>query len=212
MHIYEKLPERIEQASFEQIRSLVDLSGFTLEQSQIVMRIVHTLGLPEAARFVRFSPNAIERGLSAIQSQMPLLCDVEMVRQGLTKRMLQIEPKCFLNEPWVSNKAKQSGETRTMCAVEAWHEHIENSIVMIGNAPTALFRLLERLQSGWPKPAVIIGMPVGFIGAKESKQALVTEANKIGVEYITLEGTLGGSAVTSATCNALMRIVRGELY
>ena len=205
-------PVAIEQESFRQIRQLTDLSGYSTEQQQVVMRIVHSVGMPEVAAQVRFSDNACEQGLAALKKQAPILCDVEMVRQGLTKRMLATEPLCFLNRPETQARAQQQGETRTMAALELWRPHLKGSVVLIGNAPTALFRLLEMIRDGAEKPALIIGMPVGFVGAAESKQALWQLHRKLGIECITLLGRAGGSAVTSASCNALLRCLRGELY
>lgn len=209
---YETDPVAIEQESFRQIRALTRLDDFSREQQQVVMRIIHSLGLPEAADQVRFSKHACKKGIQALASGQPILCDTEMVKQGITKRMVKSEPLCFLNHPEVPGMARAEAETRTMAAVTKWQSHIEGSVVVIGNAPTALFRLLERLQQGWPKPALIIGMPVGFVGAAESKQALWECYSELGVECITLLGRLGGSAVSSASCNALLRCHLGEWY
>lgn len=209
---YETDPVRIEQESFRRIRSLTTLSPYSREQQQVVMRVVHSLGLPEAAEQIRFSEQACKKGLQALASHGAILCDTEMVKQGLTKRMLDAEPLCFLNHPDVPGKAKATGETRTMVAIEHWYQHMEGSVVVIGNAPTALFRLLEKLQQGWPRPALIVGMPVGFVGAAESKQALWDIHQHLGIECITLLGQMGGSAVASASVNALLRCQRGEWY
>ena len=209
---YEIDPLRIEQESFRRIRSLTNLSAYSREQQQVVMRIVHSLGLPEVAEQICFSAQACENGLQALASNPSILCDTEMVKQGLTKRMLTSQPLCFLNHADVPEKARSSGETRTMAAIDHWLPYIQGSVVVIGNAPTALFRLLEKLQQGWPRPALIIGMPVGFVGAAESKQALWECHQKLGIECITLLGQMGGSAVASASVNALLRCLRGEWY
>lgn len=209
---YEINPQAIEQDSFRQIRELADLTGLSREQQQVVMRIVHSVGMPEVANQVRFSTQACERALRAIDNKKAILCDVEMVRHGITKRMVNSNPLCFLNDPRVPELAKECGETRTMAALQFWHEQLEDSIVLIGNAPTALFRLLEMIEQGAKKPAVIIGMPVGFVGAAESKEALWQVHEKLGIECITLLGRQGGSAVTSATLNALLRCHLGEWY
>ncbi len=209
---YEKNPQAIEQESFRQIRELTNLSAFDREQQQVVMRIVHSLGLPYLSEHVRFSSQACEQGIQALRNDCSILCDVEMVKQGITKRMITQEPLCFLNHPDTAKQAKALGETRTMAAVAQWQKYIENSIVVIGNAPTALFRLLENIEAGGPKPALIIGMPVGFVGAAESKQALWDLHTTLGVECITLLGREGGSAVSAATCNALLRCKNGEYY
>jgi precorrin-8X/cobalt-precorrin-8 methylmutase len=126
--------------------------------------------------------------------------------------MLKTEPLCFLNHPETASLAKQTQETRSMAAVKQWQGLLKDSVVIIGNAPTALFRLLENIESGAEKPALIIGMPVGFVGAAESKQALWDCHQALGIECITLLGREGGSAVSAATCNALMRCNHGEFY
>ena len=205
-------PVAIEQESFRQIRQLTKLDGLTQPEQQVVMRVVHSIGMPEVAAQVRFSDNACENGLKALADHAPILCDVEMVKQGITKRMIQQEPLCFLNHKDTQQIAKEKGETRSMAALELWRPHLAGSVVVIGNAPTALFRLLEMIEQGADKPAVIIGMPVGFVGAAESKEALWQVHQKLGIECITLLGRQGGSAVSSATCNALLRCNRGEIY
>ena len=209
---YEMNPQLIEKESFRQIRELCSLGHLDREQQQIVMRIVHSLGLPHLVDQVHFSKNACSEGMKALASDCTILCDVEMVKQGVTKRMINKSPLCFLNHPLTAGLAKDKQETRSMAAVSQWQEHIEGSVVIIGNAPTALFRLLENLEAGSKKPALIIGMPVGFVGAAESKQALWDCHQSLSVECITLLGREGGSAVSAATCNALLRCNRGEYY
>ena len=205
-------PQTIEAESFVQIRELTNLNGLSREQQQVVMRVVHSVGIPEVAAQVRFSNNACESGIAALKADAPILCDVEMVKQGVTKRMINAEPLCFLNDPCTVEMAKASGETRSMAALKLWADDLEGSVVIIGNAPTALFRLLEMIEQGSPKPALIIGMPVGFVGAAESKQALWDAHETLGIECITLLGRMGGSAVSAASCNALLRCLRGEWY
>ncbi|MEH6448523.1 MAG: precorrin-8X methylmutase [Oleispira sp.] len=214
-------PKAIEKNSFEMIRKLTDLNGLDQSQQQVVMRIVHSVGMPEVADKVKFSANACESGQAALAAGKAILCDVEMVKQGITKRMIQQPPLCFLNDPQTVELAKASGETRSMAALKLWGDDLAGSIVVIGNAPTALFRLLEMIEQANEKeggkdsknkPALIIGMPVGFIGAAESKQALWDVHERLGIECITLLGNQGGSAVSSATCNALLRCNIGEIY
>lgn len=206
-------PKSIEKNSFEMIRKLTCLDGLDQSQQQVVMRIVHSVGMPEVADKVKFSANACESGQRALADGKAILCDVEMVKQGITKRMIQQPPLCFLNDPRTVERAKTSGETRSMAALEFWADDLAGSIVVIGNAPTALFRLLEMIEKdSRNKPALIIGMPVGFIGAAESKQALWDVHQRLGIECITLLGNQGGSAVSSATCNALLRCNIGEIY
>lgn len=205
-------PQAIERESFRQIRELTDLSGLSREQQQVVMRVVHSVGMPEVAQSVNFSANACDSGMRALMADCPILCDVEMVKQGITKRMIDHEPLCYLNDPRTRERAKAVAETRSMAALELWRPHLAGSLVVIGNAPTALFRLLEMIEKGAGRPALIIGMPVGFVGAAESKQALWDCHRQLGVECITLMGRLGGSAVAAASCNALLRCNRGEWY
>lgn len=205
-------PSQIENESFRQIRALTNLEHLSIEAQQVVMRVVHSVGIPGVAAQVRFSENACQSGIDALQKGAAILCDVEMVKQGITKRMIKTDPYCFLNAPGVPERAKQTGETRTMAALTAWLPYLEGSVVVIGNAPTALFRLLEMIDQGAPKPALIIGMPVGFVGAAESKQALWDVHQELGIECITLLGREGGSAVSSASCNALLRCIKGEWY
>ena len=198
-------------------RQLTDLNGLDQSQQQVVMRIVHSVGMPEVAQKVKFSANACASGQAALVAGNAILCDVEMVKQGITKRMIQQPPLCFLNDPRTVELAKASGETRSMAALKFWGDDLAGSIVVIGNAPTALFRLLEMIEKDGGKesknkPALIIGMPVGFIGAAESKQALWDVHERLGIECITLLGNQGGSAVSSATCNALLRCNIGEIY
>jgi len=209
---YQADPKAIEHESFRQIRELTKLSRFSQQEQQVVMRIVHSIGLPEVSEQVFFSQQACQSGCDALAKNSTILCDVEMVKQGLTKRMLSAEPLCFLNDTRVPELAKARGDTRSMAALDFWQPHLEGSIVIIGNAPTALFRLLEMIQAGCPKPALIIGMPVGFVGAAESKQALWDHHKDLGIECITLLGRQGGSAVSAASCNALLRCNVGELY
>lgn len=205
-------PTLIEQESFRQIRQLCALDHLSIEAQQVVMRVVHSVGIPAVSEQVRLSNNACQSGIDALKQGAAILCDVEMVKQGITKRMIKTDPLCFLNHPGVPERAKASGETRTMAALTDWLPHLAGSIVVIGNAPTALFRLLEMIDQGAPKPALIIGMPVGFVGAAESKQALWDCHQQLGIECITLLGREGGSAVSSASCNALLRCIKGEIY
>lgn len=205
-------PTLIEKESFRQIRALTTLDHLSIEAQQVVMRVVHSVGIPAVASQVQLSEHACQSGIEALKAGAPILCDVEMVKQGITKRMIKTQPLCFLNDAGVASRAKASGETRTMAALTAWLPHLAGSVVVIGNAPTALFRLLEMIAQGAPKPALIIGMPVGFVGAAESKKALWDCHHQLGIECITLLGREGGSAVSSASCNALLRCIKGEIY
>ena len=203
---YIKDPVRIEKESFKQIKELSLLEQFNAQEQQIAMRIIHTCGLPDIAEKIKFSENAVEMGLQAIKNRGDVICDVEMVKCSLTLRMMKQEPLCFLNKASVVSQAKANNKTRSMMAVDAWKSHIGGSIVIIGNAPTALFRLLELLKEGFKKPALVIGVPVGFIGAAESKERLWKKHKQLGIECITIEGTQGGSAIAASAMNALLRI------
>ena len=206
-------PLEIERRSFTQIRELTDLSRFDPDQQQLAMRLVHTSGDPSIVNDLYFSPGAVDAGLEALRRGAPVLCDVEMVRQGISKRYLKGEVLCFINSETVSERAGQQGETRNMAAMAHWSEHLAGSIVAIGNAPTALFRLLEMLCAEALRPALIVGMPVGFINARESKQALLDHApSHLQVPCITLQGRRGGSTLTAAAINALARLAQGIRY
>lgn len=206
---YIKDPHLIEEKSFEQIKRLTDFSGFDSDQQQIVMRLVHTCGNPDIAQQVKISSGAVNAGIQAITHNKAIFCDVEMVAQGLTKRFLNSQPRCFLNHPDVAEIAQKNNETRTMTALQFWKEDLQDSIAIIGNAPTALFRLLEMIDANGVKPALIIGIPVGFIGAAESKDYLWKRHSALGVECITLLGNAGGSALAAGAFNTLVRLQRG---
>ncbi len=212
MFDYEKNPKAIEQASFKTIRALADLSAFSEAEKQVAMRVVHSLGMPQLAAQMRISQHAIKQGCQALAANKPILCDVQMVKEGITKRMIKQPPLCFLNDARALDIAAEKKETRSMAQIDLWQPYLEGAVVVIGNAPTALFKLLEKIYAGFPKPALIIGMPVGFIGAAESKQALWDHYQTLGIECITLLGREGGSAVSSASCNALLRINHKEWY
>ena len=209
---YQPNPHAIEQHSFRQIRQLTDLSGLSDDAQQVVMRVVHSVGDPLVAQHMRISTNACAVGRKALDNHQTILCDVEMVKQGITKRMVQNPPLCYLNHEDTTAIAQLRGETRSMAALDLWGDQLAASVVVIGNAPTALFRLLEMIKAGVPKPALIVGIPVGFVGAAESKQALWDIHEELGVECITLLGRQGGSAAASSVVNALLRCNMGERY
>ncbi|MCX2523185.1 precorrin-8X methylmutase [Larsenimonas rhizosphaerae] len=212
---YEHDPRAIEAESFRRIRELTPLDGLTEDDAQVALRLVHTCGQPDIVDVLRISPGATDAGRAALCAQAAVLCDVEMVRFGLTQRFLEargITPSCFLRDPATIEQARARQETRTMAALSAWRPHMEGAIVLIGNAPTALFRLLEMIRDGAPKPALIIGMPVGFVGAAESKALLWNTSQSLGVPCMTLLGRQGGSALTAAAFNTLLRLDVGERY
>lgn len=203
-------PAEIEHQSFTKIHQLTNLDGLNREQAQVAMRLVHTCGEPEIVEQLVFTPGATSAGLNALDRGKPILCDTEMVRHGITQRLLDQDVHCFLNADDVPEKAKSRGETRSMAALDHWTPHLDGAIAVIGNAPTALFRLLEMIDSGLPAPALIIATPVGFIGAAESKQLLKERAAiQTKIQCITLLGRRGGSAMAASVVNTLSRINRG---
>ena len=210
---YLRDPDAIERQSFEQIRQLADLSSFDTDQQQVAMRLVHTSGDPAIVDDLQFSPGAVAAGLAALAQGADVLCDIEMVSHGISRRYLRGQVRCFLNAPEVAERARQTGETRAMAAMTEWPLHMVGNIVAIGNAPTALFKLLELLDEGAPRPALIIGMPVGFINAAESKQALwEVAASEFQTPCITLLGRRGGSSLAAATLNAMARMSHGVRF
>ncbi len=207
---YVRDPLEIERQSFERIRALTDLERFDADERQVVMRLVHTCGEPDIVNDFFRSPGATAAGIAAIQRGTTVLCDVEMVRHGLSRRHLSGPVHCFLNTPGVREQAEERGITRSMAALDHWPQHLDGSIVVIGNAPTALFRLLEMLADGASKPALIVAMPVGFVGAEESKQYLIEWIHgQEEIACVTLRGRRGGSALAAAAVNALARLSRG---
>ncbi len=169
----------------------------------VAVRLIHACGMTDLAGDLRFSPGAAEAGRAAIARGAPVICDVEMVRSGIIRNRFGAgnEIVCTLNDAGVAERASASGQTRSAAAVEFWGERLAGAVVAIGNAPTALFRLLELLDDGAPRPALIVGMPVGFVGAAESKAELA--ANPRGCEFIAIRGRRGGSALAAAAVNAL---------
>jgi precorrin-8X/cobalt-precorrin-8 methylmutase len=168
--------------------------------------------VPEVAQQLRFTEGAVVAGLQVLETGAPILCDVEMIVHGISGRFVDNPVQCYLNGQGVAQKAENSGQTRCMAAMEHWRDHLEGSIAVIGNAPTALFRLLEMIQPGAPRPALVIGVPVGFVGAAESKQLLWDECGPMQLNAITLLGKQGGSAIASAIVNAFGRMRKGLFY
>ncbi|CBL46211.1 Precorrin-8X methylmutase [gamma proteobacterium HdN1] len=195
----------IYRESFAIIRAEADLSKFSAEEADVVVRMIHACGLVEMAKNFYFSEGFVAAARNALERGAPILCDANMVAWGITRKRLPAENPviCTLEEATVTPQAKTSGQTRSAAAVELWHRHLEGAVIAIGNAPTALFRLLDMLKDGAPKPAAIIGMPVGFVGALESKEALME--SDVGVPWAVVRGRFGGSAVTAAAVNALAR-------
>jgi precorrin-8X/cobalt-precorrin-8 methylmutase len=195
----------IYQRSFAIIRGEADLSRFRAEETDVAVRMIHACGQVEAARQFVFSPGFVASARAALASGAPILCDAEMVAHGVTRARLPAgnEVVCSLRDPRTAEIATRIGNTRSAAAIELWGDRMAGAIVAIGNAPTALYYLMERIAAGGPKPAAIIGMPVGFVGAAESKDALA-ESN-LGIPYAIVRGRLGGSAMTAACINALAR-------
>ena len=195
----------IYERSFAIIRGEADLSRFSAEEAEIAVRMIHACGQVEAARLIEFGPGLVAAARGALRSGAPILCDAEMVAHGITRARLPAsnEVICTLRDPRVPELAAKLGTTRSAAALELWRDRLGGAVVAIGNAPTALFRLLEMLEAGGPKPAAIIGVPVGFVGAAESKEALA--ANTLGVSWLIVRGRMGGSAMTAAAVNALAR-------
>ena len=197
--------DAIYERSFAIIRAEADLKRFSDEQADIAVRMIHACGLVEAAQHFVFSPDFVSAARGALKAGAPIFCDAQMVAHGITRARLPAgnEVICTLSDPQTAVLAREIGNTRSAAALKLWVERLAGSVVAIGNAPTALFYLLELLRDGAPKPAAIIGMPVGFVGAAESKDALAEHS--YGVPYAIVRGRLGGSAMTAATVNALSR-------
>jgi precorrin isomerase len=197
---YLRDPDQIYARSWELVREATDLSRLPGELHDVAIRLVHTCGDPSIVDGLGASPGAVRSARTALVTGAPILVDVQMVAAGITRRFLQAgnEVICTLNE--ADDLAGELGTTRSAAAVELWRPHLDGAVVAIGNAPTALFHLLELIASGGPTPAVILGFPVGFVGAAESKAALATQDR---VPYVTLAGRRGGSALAAAAVNAL---------
>jgi len=195
----------IYQRSFAIIREEADLRRFSAEEADVAVRMIHACGLVEAAAAIDFSPGVVAAASAALANGAPILCDAHMVVHGVTRARLPAnnEVICTLRDPAVPALAEELGTTRSAAAIELWRDHLEGAVVAIGNAPTALFKLLEMLDVGAPKPAAILGIPVGFVGAAESKDALADGDH--GVPWLVVRGRLGGSAMTAAAINALAR-------
>ena len=193
----------IYRKSFEMIRLESDLEKFPEDVSKVAVRMIHACGMTDIVKDLDYSSTVVQSGKKALIAGAPILCDSYMVAEGVTKKRLPKNNKvlCTLNDPEVPQLAKRLRNTRSAAALEFWRFHIEGAIVVIGNAPTALFRLLEMLDEGVPRPAVILGFPVGFVGAVESKVALAADSRN--VPFLTLHGRRGGSAIAAAAVNAL---------
>lgn len=195
--------QEIYRRSFAIIRSEANLARIPADLEKLAVRVAHACGMPDVVDDLMFSDGAGAAGRAALAAGAPIFCDCRMVSEGLTRARLPAgnDILCTLPEPGVAQRAQEIGNTRTAAALDWWLPRLEGSVVAIGNAPTALFRLLELLDAGAPKPALILGFPVGFVGAAESKDELA--ANPRGVPFVAVRGRRGGSAMTAAAVNAL---------
>ena len=188
--------------SFSIIRAEADLARFSKEEERVAVRIIHACGMVEVARHIVMSPTFANDAAAALRAGAAILCDSMMVAHGITRARLPAENEviCTLRDPRVPELAKDIGNTRTAAAMQLWLPHLAGALVVVGNAPTALFRLIELLDNGAPKPAAVIAMPVGFVGAAESKEAIAADGR---VPFAIVKGRLGGSAMAAAAVNAL---------
>ncbi|GAX37503.1 precorrin-8X methylmutase [Nodularia sp. NIES-3585] len=203
MSDYIRDANEIYSKSFAIIRSETNLDILPPDVAKVAVRLIHACGMTDIVTDLGYSSTAVQAGRAALAAGAPILCDCRMVAEGITRKRLPTNNQviCTLYDVEVPALAKRLGNTRSAAAVELWRLHLEGAVVAVGNAPTALFRLLEMLEEGVLKPAIILGFPVGFVGAAESKAALA--ANSKGVPFLTLHGRRGGSAIAAAAVNAL---------
>ncbi|MDT3721895.1 precorrin-8X methylmutase [Pseudomonas oryzihabitans] len=200
---YERDDQAIYRQSFATIRAEADLSAVPADLEKLAVRVIHACGMVDVVQDLAFSPGAGAAGRAALAAGAPILCDARMVAEGVTRTRLPADNRviCTLHDEGIRELAIERGNTRSAVALERWRPYLAGSVVVIGNAPTALFYLLEMLDAGAPKPALILGMPVGFVGARESKDALAADSR--GVPYVIVRGRRGGSAMAAAAVNAL---------
>ncbi|MCP3802534.1 precorrin-8X methylmutase [Allokutzneria sp. A3M-2-11 16] len=200
---YIKDGAEIYRRSFATIRAESDLSGLPEDVARVAVRMIHACGMTDLVQDIAFSPRVVADARAALRSGAPILCDANMVAAGVTRKRLPADNEvlCTLRDPRVADLASSLGNTRSAAALELWRDKLEGAVVAIGNAPTALFHLLDMIALGAPRPAAVLGMPVGFIGAAESKEALAD--NDLGLEYLVVRGRRGGSAITAAALNAI---------
>ena len=203
-------PAEIYRRSFAIIRAEADLARFDAASQEVVVRMIHACGMVDLTGDVVVSSGFTAAARAALQAGAPVLCDVEMVRHGVITRLMPAanEVLCLLNDPQVRQIAARDATTRSAAQVDLWAERMGGAIIAIGNAPTALFRLLELIDQGALKPAAIIGVPVGFVGAVESKDALIADSR--GVEFLAVKGRRGGSALASSAVNAIAGGLEGH--
>ena len=204
-HAYLRDGAAIYERSCAIIRAEADLARFSPEEADVVVRMIHACGQVAAAQHIRLGHGLVAATRAALRAGAPIFCDAEMVAHGITRARLpaQNEVVCTLRDARVPALAAKLGTTRSAAALDLWGEKLAGSLVAIGNAPTALFRLLELLDAGAPRPAAILGIPVGFVGAADSKEALAADPH--GIPWLIVRGRMGGSAMTAAAVNALAR-------
>ena len=199
---YLRDPAQIYAQSFATVRAEADLARFPEDLATVVVRLIHACGMPEIAADIAYTQNAVSRARQALADKAPIFVDATMVGAGIIRNKLAgNEVICTLNDTGVADDAKAEDTTRSAAAIARWTPRLAGAVVAIGNAPTALFRLLDLIADGAPKPAVVLGFPVGFVGAAESKELLA--ADQHGLDFITLKGRIGGSAIAAAAVNAL---------
>jgi precorrin-8X/cobalt-precorrin-8 methylmutase len=200
---YERDGAEIYRQSFATIRAEAALGGLPADLAQVAVRMIHACGMTDLVADLAWSPDVVKAARAALRSGAPIFCDASMVAAGVTRRRLPADNEvvCTLSDPTVAELAGSLRTTRSAAALDLWLDRLAGSVVAIGNAPTALFRLLELIADGAPRPAAVLGIPVGFIGAAESKEALA--GNQFGLEYLVVRGRRGGSAITAAAINAI---------
>ncbi|MEU1517648.1 precorrin-8X methylmutase [Streptomyces sp. NPDC005811] len=200
---YEKDGAAIYRQSFATIRAEADLGGLPTDVGQVAVRMIHACGMVDLVRDIAYTPGVVARAREALRAGAPVFCDVQMVASGVTRKRLPVgnDVLCTLSDPAVPKLAAELGTTRSAAALELWRDRLEGAVVAVGNAPTALFRLLEMIEAGAPRPAAVIGVPVGFVGAAESKDALTEHPS--GLEHLVVRGRRGGSAIAAAALNAI---------
>ena len=210
---FERRPKQIQQRSFEIVRQMVDLEHLSELEKQVAVRMIYACGDPSIIDDLKFSEGAVEAGVESLKNQNNIICDVNLVTSALHKKLLAHEPICLINDERVVTEAKAKDYTRSMIAVDYWHDVIEGSVVLVGNAPTALFRLMELIEEdAISRPALIIGVPVGYTGAAESKAYLWEHHQELGVPCITLLGNRGSSALAATAMNALISYQHGVSF
>ncbi|MEV6195534.1 precorrin-8X methylmutase [Streptomyces sp. NPDC051920] len=200
---YEKDGAAIYRESFATIRAEADLAALPADVSQVAVRMIHACGMVDLVGDLAYTPQVVARAREALRAGAPVLCDVSMVASGITRKRLPADNDviCTLSDPSVPDLAAKLGTTRSAAALELWRDRLDGAVVAVGNAPTALFRLLELMEEGAPRPAAVIGVPVGFVGAAESKDALAEHPSAL--DHLIVRGRRGGSAMAAAAINAM---------